>query len=199
MGTRLKLAVFISGGGTTLRNLIAKRDAGELDVDFGLVISSNPAAGGLWFAEQAGIESLVVEKRLFKGDADGYSEAMFWPCRTAGVDLVIMGGFLKHVLIPPDFEGRVINIHPSLIPSFCGEGMYGLRVHQAAIDHGVKVSGCTVHFVDNKYDNGPIILQRCCEVMEGDTAETLQARVFQVECEALPDAIRWFARKTQQT
>lgn len=194
MPSRLNLAVFISGGGTTLRNLIAKRDAGELDVEFGLVISSSLTAAGLQFAKEAGIETLVVEKRLFKNDADGYSAAMFQPCRDRNVQLVVMGGFLKHVLIPADFENRVVNIHPSLIPSFCGEGMYGLRVHQAALDYGVKVSGCTVHFVDNHYDNGPIILQRCCQVEEGDTAESLQARVFQQECEALPDAIRWLSR-----
>jgi phosphoribosylglycinamide formyltransferase-1 len=101
-----------------------------------------------------------------------------------------MGGYLEHLLIPSDFEKRVINIHPSLIPSFCGKGMYGLRVHQAAVDFGVKVSGCTVHFVDNQYDHGPIVLQRACEVLDGDTAESLQQRVFLLEREALPEAIR---------
>ena len=115
---------------------------------------------------------------------------MFGPCREAGVDLVVMAGFLKHVLIPPDFEDRVINIHPSLLPSFGGPGMYGHHVHQAVIDRGVKISGCTVHYVDNHYDNGPIILQRSCEVKDDDTADSLAARVFQEECEALPAAIR---------
>ena len=115
---------------------------------------------------------------------------MFGPCRQVGADLVVMAGFLKHVRIPSDFEGRVINIHPSLLPSFGGPGMYGHRVHQAVIDRGVKISGCTVHYVDNVYDNGPIILQRSCEVRDDDTAETLAARVFKQECEALPQAIR---------
>jgi phosphoribosylglycinamide formyltransferase-1 len=101
-----------------------------------------------------------------------------------------MGGYLQHVLIPDDFENRVINIHPSLIPAFCGKGMYGLKVHQAAIDFGVRVSGCTVHFVDNQYDHGPIILQKTCEVLKEDTADSLQRRVFSLECEALPEAIR---------
>jgi phosphoribosylglycinamide formyltransferase-1 len=105
-----------------------------------------------------------------------------------------MGGYLEHLLIPSDFENRVINIHPSLIPAFCGKGMYGLNVHQAAIDFGVKVSGCTVHYVDNQYDHGPILMQRVCEVFEDDTAETLQQRVFQLECEALPAAISQIAR-----
>ena len=104
-----------------------------------------------------------------------------------------MGGYLHHVLIPHDFENRVINIHPSLIPSFCGQGMYGLNVHQAAIDFGVKISGCTVHYVDNQYDHGPILLQRSCDVFDNDTAETLQKRVFELECEALPNAILRFA------
>ncbi len=106
-----------------------------------------------------------------------------------------MGGFLQHLLIPSDFEHRVINIHPSLIPSFCGEGFYGLHVHQAAVDYGVKISGCTVHFVDNQYDHGPIILQRSCPVLPDDTPESLQQRVFREECIALPEAIRWIAQK----
>ena len=104
-----------------------------------------------------------------------------------------MGGFLKHVLIPPDFENRVINIHPALIPAFCGQGMYGLRVHEAVLDYGAKVTGCTVHFVDNQYDHGPIILQRTVEVLPDDTPESLQARVFAAECEAYPEALRLLA------
>jgi phosphoribosylglycinamide formyltransferase-1 len=190
----LPIAVFISGGGTTLKNLVALRQSGQLDVDFRLVISSSSRAGGLQIAAAAGIASQVVDKRDYAGDDSAYSNAMFDPCRDSGARLVVMAGFLKHVLIPADFDGRVINIHPSLIPSFCGAGMYGRHVHQAAIDFGVRVSGCTVHFVDNQYDHGPILLQRCCEVTEDDTAETLAARVFQQECRALPDAIRWFAK-----
>jgi len=185
----LPIAVLISGGGTTLRNLIELRDAGSLDVDFKLVVSSRADAKGLQIANSAGIPTLVVPKR--KGVApDSHSEAIFDPLRKCGAQFVVMGGFLQHVLIPSDFDHRVINIHPSLIPSFCGKGMYGLHVHQAAIDFGVKISGCTVHYVDNEYDHGPIILQRSCEVLESDTAESLQRRVFQLECEALPAAIR---------
>lgn len=186
----IKIAVFISGGGTTLRNLIFKRDQGELDIDIRLVISSSPKAGGLMIAKQAGIDSRVISRSDFADDSDGYSEAMFQPCRDAGVQLVVMGGFLKHVLIPSDFDNRVINIHPSLIPSFCGPGMYGRHVHQAVLDFGAKVSGCTVHYVDNQYDHGPIILQRACPVADNDTPESLAARVFQEECIALPEAIR---------
>jgi phosphoribosylglycinamide formyltransferase-1 len=123
---------------------------------------------------------------------------MFDAIRGSGARWVIMGGYLEHLLIPVDFENRVVNIHPSLIPAFCGKGMYGLHVHQAAIDFGVKISGCTVHFVDNQYDHGPILMQRVCEVLEGDTAETLQKRVFELECEALPEAIARIAMETSR-
>ena len=189
MQTPIPIAVLISGGGTTLKNLIELRDRGELEVDFRLVVSSRKEAGGLAFAEAASIPCVVAPKRKSQ-TAEDHSESIFGPIRSAGANLVVMGGYLQHVLIPTDFENRVINIHPSLIPSFSGKGMYGLRVHQAAIDFGVKVSGCTVHFVDNEYDHGPIILQRTCDVFESDTAETLQKRVFELECLALPAAIR---------
>ncbi len=187
--TPIPIAVLISGGGTTLKNLIELRDRGELAVDFRLVVSSKKDAGGLAFAEAASIPCLIAPKRKTQ-TAEEHSESIFGPIRQSGAKLVVMGGYLQHVLIPADFENRVINIHPSLIPSFSGKGMYGLRVHQAAIDFGVKVSGCTVHFVDNEYDHGPIILQRTCDVLESDSAESLQKRVFELECLALPAAIR---------
>jgi formyltetrahydrofolate-dependent phosphoribosylglycinamide formyltransferase len=188
----LPIAVLISGGGTTLRNLIEKIAAGTLPVEIRLVISSNPAAKGLEFAQAAGIRTLVVEKKKSLS-ADEYSAAVFGPCREAGVQIVVMGGFLKHVLIPPDFENRVINIHPALIPAFCGHGMYGHHVHEAVLAAGAKTSGCTVHFVDNQYDHGPIILQRAVDVLPGDTPDSLEARVFAAECEALPEALRLIA------
>lgn len=182
------IAVLISGGGTTLLNLLAKQRAGELLVEFKLVISSNPTAKGLHFATEAGIPTLVVEKR--KGlTTQQYSAAIFDPLRAAGVKLVVMGGFLKHVLIPPDFENRVINIHPGLIPAFCGRGMYGHHVHEAVLRFGAKLSGCTVHFVDNEFDHGPIILQQAVPVRSNDTPGSLAARVFTAECEALPFVI----------
>ena len=188
----LPIAVLISGGGTTLRNLVALRDSGALSVDIRLVISSTKDAGGLGIAAAASIPTLVVPKRKTQL-AQEHASSVFDPIRKAGVQLVVMGGYLQHVLIPEDFENKVINIHPSLIPAFSGKGMYGLRVHQAAIEFGVKVSGCTVHFVDNEYDHGPILLQRTCAVLEGDTAETLQRRIFELECAALPEAIRGIA------
>lgn len=189
MSAPLPIAVLISGGGTTLRNLIQKRAESRLDVDFRLVICSRSGAGGLEIANSALIPTCIVSK-LKSDDPQAHSARVFNPLRELGVEYVIMGGYLQHVLIPNDFVNRVINIHPSLIPAFCGKGMYGLKVHQAAIDFGVRVSGCTVHFVDNQYDHGPIILQRTCEVLKDDTAESLQRRVFSLECEALPDAIR---------
>ena len=188
----LPIAVLISGGGTTLRNLIEKIAADKLPVEIRLVISSNPAAGGLRFAAEAGIRSLVIEKSK-AASAEQFSAAIFGACREAGVRYVVMGGFLKHVLIPPDFENRVINIHPALIPAFCGKSMYGLRVHEAVLNYGAKISGCTVHFVDNQYDHGPILLQRAVEVLPGDSPQALQARVFAAECEAFPEALRLLA------
>ncbi len=185
----LPTAVLISGSGTTLKNLIEQRDRGTLPVEFRLVVSSKKEAGGLNHAKEACIPTVVVPKLRLQS-AKEHSESVFGPIREAGAKLVVMGGYLQHVLIPADFENKVINIHPSLIPSFSGKGMYGLKVHQAAIDFGVRVSGCTVHFVDNEYDHGPIILQSTCKVLETDTAESLQRRVFELECEALPAAIR---------
>ncbi len=116
---------------------------------------------------------------------------MFDECRSAGVDLVVMGGFLKHVLIPADFEFRVVNIHPALIPTY---SFYGHRVHEAVLASGSRVSGCTVHFVDNQYDHGPIFLQRQVPILDDDTPESLAARVFSAECQAYPDALRLIAR-----
>ena len=189
MHPTIPIAVLISGGGTTLRNLIERRSEGKLTLDFKLVISSTKHAGGLAIALDASIPTLVIPKKR-SSDPVEHSEQVFEPIRLAGAQLVVMGGYLQHVLIPKDFEERVINIHPSLVPSFCGQGMYGLKVHQAVIDSGVKISGCTVHYVDNQYDHGKIILQRACEVLPTDTAESLQRRVFELECAALPDAIQ---------
>lgn len=194
----LPIAVLISGGGTTLKNLIERKRRSELPVEFRLVVSSNPTAKGLALAQAESIPTEVIRRRSFS-DGESHSLAMFDAIRDSGARWVIMGGYLEHLLIPVDFENRVVNIHPSLIPAFCGKGMYGLHVHQAAIDFGVKISGCTVHFVDNQYDHGPILLQRGCEVLEGDTAETLQKRVFELECEALPEAIARIAMAQEKS
>lgn len=187
----LRIAVLISGGGTTLQNLLGCIAQQQLHARVVHVVSSNPDAGGLAFAQAANVPATIAIRR--KGQtAEAYRDDVFGPCREAKADLVVMGGFLKHVLIPSDFEGRVMNIHPALIPAFCGQGFYGRRVHAAVLDYGAKVSGCTVHFVDNEYDHGPIILQRVVEVKFDDSPESLAQRIFQQECEAYPEAIRAF-------
>jgi phosphoribosylglycinamide formyltransferase-1 len=185
------LAVLISGGGTTLLNLIRKIRSGELAAEIRLVISSNPDAGGLRYAEEAKIPWQIVSRRDF-ASTETFSETIFRSCQQAAVDLIVMGGFLKHVQLPSEWLGRVVNIHPALIPAFCGKGFYGLKVHQAVLEYGCKVSGCTVHFVDNEYDHGPIILQEVVPVRDDDTPESLAARVFERECRAYPEAIRLF-------
>lgn len=188
---RIRLAVLISGGGTTLKNLIEKIAAGELPAEIVKVISSTDKAGGLEHARNAGLAWEVVDwKQLSVGDA---SRRVFETCRASRAQLVVLAGFLKQLVIPPDFENRVINIHPALIPAFCGKGFYGRKVHEAVLAYGAKLSGCTVHFADNEYDHGPIILQEVVPVLDEDTPETLAGRVFQAECRAYPEAIRWIA------
>jgi phosphoribosylglycinamide formyltransferase 1 len=177
----LKLAVLISGGGRTLKNFIDLAAEGDLPVDIRLVISSSGKAGGLQFAEEANIPTNVFSRRGFQSDAD-YGDAIFRACREAVVDYVVMAGFLK--LAP---------VHPSLIPAFCGHGMYGQHVHQAVLDYGAKITGCTVHFVDNDYDRGPIIWQQPVPVFDDDDADSLASRVFQAEKEAFPHVLKLLA------
>ena len=194
--SRLKLAVLISGSGRTLQNFIELAADDQLPVDIRLVISSSAKAGGLKFAEQAGIKTVVLRRQDFATGAAGdqaYGDAVFGACREAGVDYVAMAGFLKLAPVPDDFAARVVNIHPALIPAFSGPGMYGDRVHQAVLDAGVRVTGCTVHFVDNVYDHGPIIWQQPVPVFDDDTADTLGKRVFEVEKEAFPHVLRMLA------
>jgi formyltetrahydrofolate-dependent phosphoribosylglycinamide formyltransferase len=187
-----RIAVLISGGGTTLRNFIGKIAAGELPVEIALVVSSTPTSRGLQFAAEARIPGVVIEHKTFASQ-DDFSRAIFDHCRQSHVDLVVMAGFLKRVTIPDDFAGRVVNIHPALVPAFCGEGFYGHHVHEAVLEYGAKLSGCTVHFADNQYDHGPVILQRAVPVLDDDTPDTLAARVFEAECEAYPEALRLLA------
>jgi phosphoribosylglycinamide formyltransferase 1 len=187
-----RIAVLISGGGTTLRNLIERIAAGQLPVEIVLVVSSSPTARGLQFANDTGIPTAIIERKTF-ADRDGFSREIFDDCRRHGADLVVMAGFLKRVTIPADFANRVVNIHPALIPAFCGEGFYGHRVHEAVLEYGAKLSGCTVHFADNQYDHGPVIVQRVVPVLDDDTPDTLAARVFEAECEAYPEALRLIA------
>jgi formyltetrahydrofolate-dependent phosphoribosylglycinamide formyltransferase len=192
-----RLAVLLSGSGTTLQNLLDCIADGRLQVQIVAVISNKTDAFGLERARRANIPVSVVERR--KGaSVTEFSKQIFKVCREAKVELVCLAGFMQLIEVPDDFLGRVMNIHPALIPAFCGKGYYGHHVHEAVLEYGVKVSGCTVHFVDNQYDHGPVILQRTVLVLDDDSADTLAARVFKEECEAYPEAIRLFADKRLQ-
>jgi phosphoribosylglycinamide formyltransferase 1 len=185
----LKLAILLSGSGRTLQNLIDLRAAGQLDIDIRTVIASRPGLAGAARAAAAGIPHHVVDRKTF-ADVHEFSRAVFSHCDASKVDLIVCAGWLCLLVIPPRYAGSIINIHPALLPSFGGKGMYGQKVHQAVLDHGCKISGCTVHIVDATYDTGPIILQRACPVLESDTPDTLAHRVFEEEKRALPDALR---------
>lgn len=187
----LRLGVLISGGGRTLVNFARQINEGRLNAEIPIVIADRDDCSGIARAEDAGLNVHVVSRRQFP-TIEAFSTVVFDCLRDAEVDLVTLAGFLSLIRIPPDFQFRVMNIHPALIPSFCGTGLYGDKVHRAAIERGVKVSGCTVHFADNEYDHGPIILQRAVPVLDDDTPDTLAARVFQVECEVYPQAVRQF-------
>lgn len=188
----ISLGVLVSGSGTTLANFIAKIDRKELDARIACVVSSRRSAGGLEKARAAGIPTAVVSRKEH-ADTASFSDAVSEALRGHGPDLVIMAGFLSLWTIPDDFSGRVLNIHPALVPLFSGKGYYGKRVHEAVLESGMKIGGCTVHFADNVYDHGPIVLQRAVPVRFEDTPETLAARVFEAECEAYPEAVRLYA------
>ncbi|MFL5241864.1 MAG: phosphoribosylglycinamide formyltransferase [Gemmataceae bacterium] len=193
MSKPVRIAVLVSGGGTTLQNLLDRIADGKLDAEVVLAVSSKPQAAGLERALKARIRAEVVERSEFSSTEE-FSLRIFSLCREATADLVCLAGFLQLIHIPADFQGRVMNIHPALIPAFCGKGFYGHRVHEAVLASGVKLTGCTVHFADNQYDHGPIIIQRAVPVQDDDTPATLAARVFEQECEAYPEAIRLFAQ-----
>ena len=187
-----RIAVLVSGGGTNLQALIDAWKRGELGGgEIICVISSRKDAYALKRAEQNGIEALTITKAKDQSPAR-YSDALLRELQTRKIDLVVLAGFLSILegKLLQEYNRRIINVHPSLIPSFCGPGQYGLKVHQAALDYGVKVTGATVHFVDAVVDGGEILLQKAVEVHPGDTPETLQKRVMeQAEWELLPKAV----------
>lgn len=187
----INLAVLVSGSGTTLQNILDQIKAGHLNAHVSLVIGSKAGLLGLERAARADIPSYVIDRREFSSCAE-FSRRIFELCMEARADLVCMAGWLCLVEVPTAFAGRVMNMHPALLPSFGGRGMYGRKVHEAVLAHGCKISGCTVHFVDNTYDTGPIILQRTCPVHDTDTPESLAHRVFEEEKIAYPQAIRLF-------
>jgi len=185
----LRLAVLISGGGRTLLNLHHRIVEGSLRAVIATVVSSRGDVAGVTRSRDAGLPTVVIERRGLSPDAFQRQVAQ----AVSSVDLVCMAGFLSMWRIPDEFFGKVINMHPALLPEFGGMGMYGRRVHEAVLAAGKKVSGCTVHFCDNEYDHGSIILQRTVPVLTEDTPETLAARVFEQECIAYPEAIQLFA------
>ena len=191
--TRKTIAVLVSGSGRHLENLakLSQDTASDFPVDVVLAISNRPGIGALERAERCGVPSLVLEPSQGESD-EAYGKRIFAAIREAKADAVVLAGFLKKLWIPEDYTGRVINVHPSLLPAFGGKGFYGSHVHRAVLQRGCQITGCTVHLVDEVYDNGPILLQRWCPVEPTDTVETLSARVFEQELQALPMGIKAF-------
>ena len=188
----LKVAVLLSGSGTTLQNLIDRAEAGALDVEFVCVIGSRASAYGLERARNHNIPAVAIVRKEY--DAQSAFNAKIWETvRAHNAELVVLAGFMSLLEIPDDFENRVVNVHPALIPAFCGKGMYGHHVHEAVLEYGVKLTGVTVHFANNEYDAGPIILQDTVPVLDDDTPDTLADRVQAKERELYPKAIQLFA------
>ncbi len=184
-----RVAVLVSGTGRSLENLARVVRAGELDVELALVLSDRPGVLALERAATLGIEALVVDWKE-AGDVDTFASAVFREIESRSIDLIVLAGFLRLLKLPDAWLGRVLNIHPSLLPAYGGKGFYGNRVHRAVLAAGEEETGATVHLVDNVYDQGPIVLQQRVPVRPEDTVETLAARVFEAECEALPEGIR---------
>ncbi len=186
-----RLALLVSGGGRSLENLARVIERGELDAQIALVLSDRLGTRALERAERLRLPTLVIDYRSLAGPGrvEEFARRVFEELAERRCDLVVLAGFLRLLRLPSPWLGRVINIHPALLPAFGGKGYYGDRVHAAVIENSVPESGCTVHFVDNEYDHGPIILQRRVPVLPDDTVDTLAARVFEEEKRALPDAI----------
>jgi len=185
----LNLGVLLSGSGRTLQNFIDRIAEGKLPARISVVISSKPDAYGLERARKHRIPAFVINRKDFKTTKE-FSGAITQKLKEHPVDLITMAGFIHLYKIPPEYEGKVMNIHPALLPAFGGKGFYTHKVHETVLESGAKFSGCTVHFADNVYDRGPIILQRVIPVLDDDTPDTLAERVFKEECIAYPEAIR---------
>ena len=195
MAEKTRIAVFVSGGGTNLQALIDAQKSGIIaDGEISIVISNKDNAYALERAANAGIATAVVRK---DNGQEAFEEGLIKILEENGIELIVLAGFM-HILsgkIIKKYENKILNVHPALIPSFCGEGFYGLHVHEAALSYGVKLSGATVHFVSEECDGGPIIAQRSVPVMENDTPETLQRRIMeQAEWKLLPEAVSLFCQ-----
>lgn len=192
MAKKVRLGILVSGGGTTLENFFERIEQGTLNAQVACVVSSSPKAYALERAAKRGVPSAAVKRSDYE-TMEEFSDAIFEILEGHNVELVTLAGFLKLIRIPQKYIGRVMNIHPALIPSFCGDKMYGTRVHSAVVERGVKVTGCTVHFADNVYDHGPIIIQKAVPVYDTDFPQDVQKRVFEMEKEAYPEAINLYA------
>jgi len=191
-----RLVVLLSGGGTTLENIMERIEAGKLRAQVVLVVSSKEGVKGIARAQKRGIPTEVVPSARYREgkrtDWTAFSREVSRVVMAAEPDLVLLAGFMCFFQLPPALESKVMNIHPALIPAFAGHNMYGEKVHEAVVQRGAKVSGCTVHFVTNEYDAGPIIVQRVCQITSEDSADAVASKVFREECEAYPEAIRLF-------
>jgi formyltetrahydrofolate-dependent phosphoribosylglycinamide formyltransferase len=192
-GRSLRLGILLSGGGRTMVNIQKEISSGRLNARIVTVISSRSAIAGNNRARELGVEPVILRRKDFD-DIETFSRRIAETLEAEKVDLVLQAGWLCLWHIPKQYDNRVMNIHPALLPAFGGQGMWGHHVHQAVLKAGCKVSGCTVHFCTNEYDAGPIIVQRTCEVRDDDTPDTLAARVFEQECIAFPEAIRLFGQ-----
>lgn len=186
MSGPVPLAALISGGGRTVLNLADRIDDGELEAEIVTVVAHREDLAGVKRCRDRGLSVTVLER----SPAETLDDRLDATLLESGARCVCLCGYLRHFRIGTLWAGRTVNIHPALLPDFGGRGMYGDRVHRAVIDSGVRTSGCTVHYVDEEYDHGPTILQRSCEVLPGDDADALAARVFELECRAFPEALR---------
>ncbi|HNR66471.1 MAG TPA: phosphoribosylglycinamide formyltransferase [bacterium] len=195
MNEPFKLAVFISGRGSNLQAILDQIDNSELDAQVACVISNRSEAGGLGIAQQHGIKAVHLSPKQFASEQD-YEKALLAVLQEADTNLIVLAGYLKMLpqLVIHLYKNRIINIHPALLPSFGGKGMFGIHVHEAVLEYGCKVSGATVHLVDENYDTGVPILQECVPVKCSDTPESLAARVLEVEHRLLPAAIKLFVQ-----
>ena len=188
----IKLAVLLSGSGTTLQNIIDHIDRGKLDASVECVISSRADVYGLERAKNHDIPAVTIARKEF-ADSESFNVELWADVRKYNVDLVVLAGFMSLLEVPKDFINRIINVHPALIPAFCGKGMYGHHVHEAILKYGSKITGATVHFVDDEYDHGAIIMQESVPILDDDTPETLAERVQAKEREIYPRVIQLIA------
>ncbi len=199
---KISVAVLVSGGGTNLQALIDAEKSGIIENGhISVVISSKPGAYALKRAENAGIPCFVAEKALFGDDESAFGDEISKYLRLYGAEVIVLAGFLSKLpeKICEEYSGRILNVHPALIPSFCGKGFYGIHVHEAALKYGVKVSGATVHLVDSEYDHGRILMQKAVDVMPDDTPESLQQRIMtQAEHIILPRAVEMICKETAE-